>query len=790
VNDLRLAVRQLRRAPGFTAVAVLTLALGIGACAAIFTVVDAVLLRPLPFAEPERLVVLNESKPPEVPQFVVRPNTFPHWKKATSFEGLAVVRDGSYNLTGEGDPVRVYVGKVTANAFPTLRVRPALGRGFTAEEETPGKDDVVVLGHGFWQRQLGGRPDVLSQTVQMDGRVHRVIGVMAPGFALPGNFDLYVPHGYQVFRPDESDNRTIEVFGRLKAGVTLEQARAELTAIQAGLVREEPEFFGGWQPLLTPLLEVRVGAARRPLLALLGAVGLLLLIACANVANLLLARGTVRAREIAVRAALGAGRPRLVRQMLVESLLLAVAAAGLGVLLAQWGVSALLALAPDGLPRLQEIAVDGRVLVFTAALAALTGVAFGLAPALAATRDLHGTLKEGGRAVGRGRHRLRGTLVVAEVAVAVVLLSGAGLLVRSFDRLRHVERGFQPQGALTVSLSLPHDSYTDERTVGFIRETLGRLGQLPGVSAVGAVQDLPLAGGLFGFCLLVEGQPLPPACEATKMYAVSSGYDAALGLRLLRGRFIDQTDVRGGRDVAVINESLARKHFPGVDPIGRRIGASHQPDHLGQIVGVVADVRDEGMTGAVNPQVYIPLVQYPWRTLTFVLRGAGPAPDATAIRAAVRAVDPQQPVASIRPLGALVAASVARERFAATLFAVFSALALLLAAAGIHAVMAYAVVERSGEIGVRMALGAKTTDVLGLVVGQGTRLVGLGLALGVAGALLAARLFETMLFGIVPRDPVSFAISVAVLVAAAAAACLVPAWRASRVNPMVALRTE
>jgi putative ABC transport system permease protein len=792
MTDLRLALRQLRRSPGFTAVAVLTLALGIGACAAIFTVVDAVLLRPLPFAEPERLVVINESHPPEAPIFVVRPDTFHGWKpQVTTFEGLGVVRDGSYNLTGRGEPVRVYAGKVTANAFPMLRVQPALGRGFTLEEETPGKDDVVILSHGFWQRQLGGRSDILGEVLTLDGRGHRVVGVMPRGLALPGNFDLYVPHGYEVFRKDESDNRTIEVFARLKPGVSIEQARGELAVIEARLAREEPDFFKGWAVVVSPLLDSRVGSARRPLLALLGAVGLLLLIACANVANLLLARATVRAKEIAVRAALGASRARLLRQLLTESLLLALLAAGLGVLFAQWGVNALLALAPEGLPRLQEIAVDGRVLAFTTVLALLTGVVFGLVPALAATRpDLHGILKESGRGVRVGRHRLRGALVVVEVAVAVVLVTGAGLLVRSFDRLRHVERGFQPEGALVVSLALPREKYaTEPQLAAFESQTVARLAALPGVTAVGAVQDLPFAGGLNLFCLQVEGRPAPEQCQATRFYSVTPDYFRAMGIGVRRGRVFEGADWSTTSHTTVINEALARRYFPGQDPLGKRLAAAHRPDDLYRIVGVVADVRDDGLAGAVGAQVYGVLAQQPAHALAFVVRGSGVGLPA-AIRAAIQAVDRDQPIATLRPLGDLVSASIARERFAATLFAVFSVVALLLAAAGIYGVMAYAVAERRSEIGVRLALGAQVGDVLALVVGQGSRLVAVGLALGLAGALLAARLLEAMLFGVSAHDPVSFVVTAFLLAIAGLLACLVPALRASAVSPSEALRAD
>jgi putative ABC transport system permease protein len=796
VRDLLQALRQLRRAPGFTAAAVLTLALGIGACAAIVSVVEGVVLHPLPFPDGDRLVVLNESNPPAFPLFTVRPMAaFPDWKKyQTSFEGLAVVRDGSYNLTGAGDPLRVYVGKATANVFPTLRVRPALGRGFTAEEETPGKGDLVVLSHGFWQRQFGGR-GVLGETVTLDGRPHRIIGVMPAGFTLDGNFDLYVPDSYQAFREDESDNRTIDVFARLKPGVTIAQARAELEGLYQRLGKENDDFLG-WRPVVRPMLDAKVDGVRRPLWALLGAVGFLLLIACANVANLLLARATARTRELAVRAALGATRARLVRQLLAESLVLAALGGAAGVVLARWGLDALLAFAPDSLPRAQEIAVDGRVLAITFGLALLTGVGAGLAPALAGSRpDLNRTLKESGRGTLSGHHRVRAALVVLEVAVALVLLAGAGLLARGFARLATAARGFQPAGALVVNLTLPQEKYrTPAQMATFARAVEERAGALPGVTGVGTVQDLPFAGGLNLVPYIVEGRPLPSLPKefpVARYYSITPGYLRAMGIPLLRGRTLDEGAPAGPSKVTLVNAAFARKEFPGQDPIGKRIAGANRPDDLYEIVGVVGDVQDESLVAhpASGMQVYAPLAQNPAHTLTFVVRGAGPGlPDA--IRAAVREVDPLQPVASLRPLADLVSGSLARERFAMFLFAVFSAAALLLAAIGIYGVMAYSVAQRTAEIGVRLALGARTGHVLALVLLQGGRLVALGIAAGTLAALALTRLLESMLFGVSAHDPFTLAVTALLLALVAALACLVPAHRATRVNPMTALRSE
>jgi predicted permease len=744
----------------------------------------------LPFPDADRLVELGESHPPEFPHFAVRPMTFPHWKaQATSFEGLAVVRDGSYNLTGLGDPLRVYAGKTTANVFPTLRVAPALGRAFTVEEETPGKDDVVILSHGFWQRQLGGRPDVLAQTLRLDGRSRRVVGVMPPGFRLDGDFDLYVPDSYLKFRQDESDNRTIEVFARLRPGVTVAAARSELTLIQ-GRIAAEDDSFEDWLPEVTPMLAAKVGGVSRTLWALLGAVGFLLLIACANVASLCLARATARGRELAVRAALGAGRGRLVRQLLAESLLLAAIGALLGVLVARWGLSALLALAPEDLPRLQEIAVDARAIAVATGLALLTGIAFGLAPAFRATGVvLHDPLKDGARGARARPQRLRGALVVAEIAVALVLLAGAGLLMRTFARLQAVGRGFDPRDAVTMTVTVPQEKYaTAARMATFADETVRRLAALPGVRAAGAVQDLPFRGGLNVVCLHIPGRPLPRDCPPVRIYSVTPGYFAAMGIPLVRGRLYEQRDWSRPTHPAVVNEALARKYFPGQDPIGQYVTAKHRPDDRHQIIGVVGDVRDDGLAGEVGAQAYPIFSENPAHTMTFVVRGG--APPLASLRAALAQVDPEQPIARVRPLSSLVAASIARERFAATLFAVFSIVALALAAIGIYGLISYAVVLRTRELGIRIALGAQVGDVLGLVLRQGARLLAAGLVLGATGAFLLTRFLASLLFDIGPRDPSTFAVTAAALALVGAIACLLPARRATCVDPMIGLRSE
>jgi putative ABC transport system permease protein len=792
-RDLGLAARLLRKSPGFTGVVVLTLALGIGASAAIFSVVDGVLLRPLAYRQPDRLVVIQETLLPQLPEFAVSPHHYFEWKKqVSSFESLAAMHDGSYNLTGPGEPVRVSAGRVTSNTFSTLGVGPALGRDFSPDEDLPGKDHVVILSHGLWLRQFGGRPDILQQTIGLDGRPFRVIAVMPPGFQLDGPLDLFTPAAY-----DDSWVHDIGAVGRLRAGVTLDQVRSEMTLITQRLARADPDSHTGWGVKLTAMHEARVRDVRPVLWSLLGAVGFLLLIACANVANLFLARGTVRAREIAVRTAMGASRGRVVRQLVTESVLLALIGGALGVVVARLGIDALLALAPESLPRAREIALDGRALEFTWVLAVVTGVVFGLAPALQASRvSLSEALKEGRRTAtdGRRHQRLRGALVVGQVAVAVVLLVGAGLLIRSFSLLQNVHPGFRPQGALAATLSLPQSKYARGSEVSaFAERAVRQLTAIPGVEAAGACQGFQFAG-IFDFVFLdVAGRPPPPTGEAPRanVFLVTGDYFRAMGIPLLRGRLVDARDSASNPRVTVINETMAKRLFAGEDPVGRRVAVAGRNDWV-VIVGVVGDARPDRLDGVVPMQAYGALAQThaDWGALTFVVRGAAAAALPAAIRAAIRSVDGGQAVTSIRPLATLVASSLARQRFTMILFAVFSAAALLLAAIGIYGVMAYAVSQRTGEIGIRVALGARTGDILRLVFRQGGRLVALGLAVGLAGALALTRLLAAMLFGVSSHDPLTFAAIATLLSLVAVLACLIPARRAARVDPMTALRAE
>jgi putative ABC transport system permease protein len=794
MRDLRLAVRQLARTPGFSAVAVVTLALGIGACAAIFSVVDGVLLRPLPYPRSERLVVVQETLLPRFAEFAVAPSHYLAWREqATSFESLAALHDGGYNVTTAGGPVHVAAKRVTASLFTTLQVAPALGRAFSPEEDLPGNASVAVVSHDFWMRYLGGRPEVLGETVTLDGRPFAVVGVMPPGFQIGGPADIFTPAAY-----GPSGVHDIGAIARLRDGVTLAEARSEMALLAERLGKTDARF-GHWGVKLTAMRDFAVRDVRAALLALLGAVGLLLLVACANVANLLLARALVRSREIAVRTALGASRGQVVRQVLTESLVLALAGGAAGVLLAKAAVAALLAAMPRELPRLAEIGVDARVLGFACLLALATGVAFGVLPALHAARvDPNDVLKQGGHGAGVGRRqsRLRGGLLAAEVALALVLLVGAGLLMRSFARLQAVDPGFRPEGVLAVTLSLPESKYpTGAEQAAFAERAAASLAALPGVQAAAASQGFPFStvvNHVFGF--RIAGRPperVPPIADA---FSVTPGYFAAMGIQLRRGRLLDARDGARSPRVALINETLARRIFPDEDPIGKRIDAARAPgapDRWHEIVGVVGDVRYARLDGQPAMQGYAPFVQAPadWGALTLVVRAPG-AVSEEAIRAAIRAVDGGQAITTVRPATDWIAGSIARQRFAMLLFVVFSVVALLLAAIGVYAVMAQVVAQRTRELAIRVALGARTADVLRLVLAQGGRHVALGLAVGLATALALTRFLTSLLFGVTPHDPLTFAGVAAFLAVVALLACLLPARRASAVDPMHALRAE
>ncbi|HVU17402.1 MAG TPA: ABC transporter permease [Candidatus Didemnitutus sp.] len=798
MRDLRLSLRQLAKSPGFTTVALLTLALGLGSCTAIFTVVNSILLRPLAYPEPDRLVIIRETNLPDYPEFSVAPGQYFTWAHdATSFANLAISYNSNYNLTGRGDPIRVNSQRISANYFATLGAHPALGREFTTDEDAPGKGTVAILSHGFWIRQFGGKPDILNQTILLDGQPFTVIGVMPADFQRPGRTEVFTP---TAFADDEHQNHGghyCAVIGRLKPGVSVEAARSELGVIAERLAKQFPDSNKGWGIKMAPMLEYAVADVRPVLLSLLGAVGFLLLIACANVANLLLARASSRAREIAVRSAIGASRGRLVRQLLGESVLLSILGGSLGLLFAQWGTSALLSFAPASLPRAAEISIDWKVFAFTAAIAAATGIGFGIFPAIQATRlNLNETLKDGGRSPGDGsrRHRLRSALVVSEIAIALILLVGAGLLIRSFLRIQEVDPGFKAADAFTLRLSLPDKKYSDgPRQLQFAEHATDALAAIPGVVAAGASHIVPFTGSDYVLSFTIGGRPpIAPADQpATNYYAVTPDYFRAMGMTLVRGRGFTKQDLPGSPRVAVINEALAKKYFPNQDPIGQRINVTNGPETWREIVGVVRDTKQYRLDTPVTMQTYEPFAQSPFDFMTFVVRTDGTVHDiATLARNAIFSVDRDQPVASVLPLTTLLADSISRRRFAMFLFAVFSGVALLLATVGVAGVMAYMVNQRTSEIGIRMALGAQRGDVLRMIFGHGVRLIAGGIVLGLVGALLLTQFISTMLFSVGARDPLTFAAIALLLSVVASLACLIPARRATQVDPLVALRNE
>ncbi len=797
MNDLRYAFRQLVKNPGFAAVAILTLALGIGACAAIFSVVNGVLLRPLDYPHPDRIALIRETDIPQFPEFSVSPPNYLDWVKQTkSWQHLAAYTGTQINLTGEGEPKRLIGVKATAHYFDVYGIQPVLGRVFTQEEDAAGKNHVAVLGYSFWQRVFGGERNIIGRSIQYNGEPYTVIGVAPPHFGEASKVDTWVP---MAFKPDETSadargGHFLTVIGRLRPDVTLAQARAELEVLAAQLARQYPDSNKGWGVTMSPMLDYMVRDVRTVLYTLLGAVGCVLLIACANIANLLLARATARHREISIRTALGASRLRLVRQLLTESIVLALAGGVLGMVFAHWGLDLLLALAPSSLPRTLDIHLDSTVLIFSLLLSLITGVAFGIAPALLAAHiDVHEGLKQGARGSTDARGRLRGALVIAEVAFALVLLGGAGLLARSFMRLTNVDPGFVPAHATVMRLALPEKKYEKpEQQTAFADSLLARLRALPDVQAVGLTHSLPLISDwVLGF--KIEGRPevAPADMPNTNYYSVTPDYFRAMGIRLIRGRVFDpHDDVRSPR-VAVINETLARQYFPNEDPIGKRILVTNGPDAWRQIVGIVADIKQYGVDKPATSQTYEPFAQAPFSSLNVILRTTGSTAAISGnLRPVVYAVDKDQPVGTIQSLEDILGDTIAKQRFAMLLLMVFSAVALVIAAVGIYGVMAYSVVQRMGEFGIRMALGAQRSDVLRLVLVSAGRLVGLGLLIGLGATIAAGRVMSSLLFQTNEYDPLTVGLTIVVLAAVALAACLFPARRATRVNPIEALRTE
>ncbi|HWS87815.1 MAG TPA: ABC transporter permease [Pyrinomonadaceae bacterium] len=814
LQDLRFGVRMLWKRPGFTAVAVVTLALGIGANSAIFSVVNGLLLRPLPYADSERLAIIWTHSPgANVAQDWPSPGQFEAVKaQANSFESLALAHGTSQNLAGETGAERIGAVRTTSNMFPLLGVRPLLGRVFLPEEDAPGRPPVVVLSHGLWQRRFGSDPNVVGRAVTLNGKSHEVVGVMPADFSLGYEVmptvgsvqqaEVLLPLALDAEGRARQGDENYNVIGRLKPGATFEQARAELDQATRNLAQQFPEYYPPSRAFsfsARPLLEQVVGDVRPALLVLLGAVGFVLLIACANVANLLLARAAVREKEMAVRTAIGAGRWRIVRQLLTESLALSFAGGVLGLLIAFWGLDALRALAPGNIPRLSNITLDARVLLFTSLVTIMTGVLFGLAPALRSSRvNLGETLKEGGRGLaGGGGQRLRDALVVVEIALSLVLLAGAGLLVRSFMRVQQVEPGFDPRGVVSMRFAVTGTPYQGERSTEFFRQLLERARAMPGVESAGAVNSLPLSGTIGWGGITIEGYvPTTTGQEAIQadMRVAGVGYFETMRVPLLGGRHFDERDAaKDAPKVVVIDEKMARTYWPGQEPVGKRLkvgGADSEAPWL-TIVGVVGGVKQYALDTDSRVTIYMPHGQNPSGTMYVVARTSGDAGAlAQSLAREARAIEPNVPVYDVKTMTERLSDSLARRRFAMTALGLFALVAMALAAVGIYGVMSYSVAQRTREIGVRVALGARRRDVLGLVLRRGMLLAALGIGAGLAGALPLARVLGSLLFGVSASDPVTYAAISLLLALAALLACYVPARRATKVDPMVALRYE
>ena len=808
-QDLRYGVRMLLKNPGLTLVAVLALSLGIGANSAIFSVVNAVLLRPLPYERPDEIVTAwGRSLDGGQRRVIVSYPDFADWRDQTqTFEQLAAYNTAGTLLRGTtGEPEAISGTVASADLLPLLDVKPVMGRNFTREEDTAGAAPVIILGYDLWQRRFGADRNIIGQQIRLANNSATVVGVLPQGFKFP--IDTGRTEYLQPLAPSigESVKRrssySLKVVGRLKSGVTYKQAEAEMRAIGATLEQQYPDEGFRLGASIVSLQEDIVGDVRSSLLVLLGAVGFVLLIACANVANLLLARAAARHKEIAVRRALGAGRWRILRQLLTESLLLSLLGGTLGLLLAMWGVDLLVASSPLDIPRLKEIGLDSRVLSFTLLVSALTGIIFGLAPALHASKvDLNDALKEGGRGSTEGiaRNRVRSLLIVTEIALSLVLLIGAGLMIKSFMRLREVDPGFNAKNVLTTGISPSRVKYPAvEQQRNFLSAVLQRLESLPGVEAAGLVSPLPMSGNASSKTFTLEGQPLAPGnLSASNFRLISPNYFRAMGIPLQRGRAFNERDTKDAPLAVIVNETFVRRFLPGTDPIGRRvlIGADltenpNPPPY--EIIGVVGDVHHDGLDVEAGPEYYVSYLQDPLRRMDLVVRTRSDDSSSmvATLRNAIKEVDQEQYIPRVETMEQLLAESVARRRFNMMLLGIFAALALALAAVGIYGVMSYSVTQRTHEIGIRIALGAQAGDVLRMVVRQGMTLALIGVGIGLLAAFAVTRIMSSLLFGVSPTDALTFALVALLLSGIALVACLIPARRATRVDPMVALRYE
>jgi putative ABC transport system permease protein len=798
-RDARYALRLLFRAPVFSLIAILTFAVGIGVNTAVFNVVNGVLLRPLPYPDADRITMvwLDNRRQGIKEDITSYPNYLDWQKQGTSYEHMAGMASAAFSLTGAGEPERLQGAQVSANFFDVMRVQPILGRVFTAQTETPGQDGVIVLSHGLWQRRFGGAPDVLGKTMVLNGRPHEVIGVMPSTLRWPERAELWKPLAPQQQLREARGSFWLPVVGRLKPGVSVEQAQLEMTQVGTRLEEADPGN-RGYGVYVVPLHEQLVGKIERPLLVLLAAVGFVLLIACANLANLMLGRTSARRKELAIRTALGAGRARLVRQIVTETLVLALLGGAVGVVFAYWATEFFVAVGSDSIPRRDAIALDSRVLGFAVLLATISALLAGLVPALlAARRKIVDQLREGAReGVGGASRRTRNVLVAAEVALAIVLLTGAGLLIRTLWSMQNVDRGFRPQNVAMMTISLPAGTYAGPPEVrSFYARLLERMRSLPGVVAAatgtGVLQPLLPNSGIY----TIEGKPLPPQEERVEypVESVSPGYFDTVGMTIARGRGFTAADHADAPRVAVINETLARTGWPNEDPIGRRMRAGDETSKAPwmTVVGVIRDAHRSDVTRTIRPEIYFCALQATPRTQIVFLRTSG---DPTAIvpsaRREIQSIDPQLPLFQVTTLERELASTLRQPRFQATLLAGFAGIALLLATIGIYGVTSHAVSQRTQEVGIRIAMGAARKDVLRLILYQHLRPALVGLGLGLVGAVLLSQSLRSLLYGVSALDPATFALVAVVLVAVAAGACWIPARRATRVDPLVALRAE
>jgi putative ABC transport system permease protein len=803
LQDLRYGARMLLKKPGFTLIAIITLALGVGANTAIFSLVNVVLLKPLPFHEPERLVMLWEDAAAiGFPRADVAPANFVDWKaQQSTFDGMATLDWKSFDLTGDGEPQKVASYGVTANLFPLLGVQPTIGRNFSDDEDRPGAAKVTILSYGLWQQRYGGENSIVGRDIQINGDKYTVVGVMPAGFQfLQSYIGLWVPAALTPQQLADRENHYLTVVGRIKRGVTTEQAQADLATINERIARDYPDDAAGLASVIVPLREQLAGEVRQPLIVLLVAVGFVLLIACANIASLLLSRAAARRKEIAVRTALGASRARIVRQLLTESVLLAGTGGAVGLLVALWSFTLLRQLIPEGMTASASLKIDLPVLVYAMAISLLTGIVFGLVPALQASKtDLNQALKQGGGRTGlsAGGSKLRSAFVVAEVALALVLLVGAGLLIRTVFNLRGQYAVFQPEKLLTLRTGLASYKYGEHyKRVAFYDEVLERMQALPGVVAAGYTTSVPLQwkGGVNGFT--IEGRPAAPGGFWNAIHRqISASYFQAIGIALRQGRYFDNGDNKQSMPVVIINETMAREYWADEDPIGKRFKLGLPSAPWVTIVGVVADVRQMGMDAPVKAEMYFPyrqITSHSWYApRDLVIRTTGdPMKLASAVRQEIRAVDAEQPVSNIATMEELLTEETGSRRLGMILLSAYAGLALLLASLGIYGVLSYFVAQQTPEIGVRMALGARPGDILALVLRKGMTMTLLGIGGGLFGALALTRLMASLLFGVSATDPLTFAAIALLLAAVALLACYLPARRATRVDPMMALRDE